>query len=334
MPRDPRESRDPERRQRYFDQDDEKRIREKLATVDSSKTKKLQELEDDFERQEIEDDLLMEETSDEIRSRIARMEPPDNRRPKRLKNTFLNENDPDPWEDDDNTLDDHDDISTLGHGELERHREMRHYARLAAWEMPLLSKLVKPFQPPTTAEPLRFRYTTYMGEQHPAEKKVVLEFSPQDMPGLTNLQMDKLRKLAGVRYNPEKDVIKMASESFETQAQNKRYLGDLVEKLLIEARDPTDTFEDIPLDTRHHHFKTRPNFPKGWIMTEKRQEELALYRQAAAAKDRQKEKIGQLVDGVRHIEEGHVSKAKEEAAVPIMAMLGKRSGKMVGLRRS
>lgn len=32
-----------------------------------------------------------------------------------------------------------DDLSSLGHGELEQHREMRHYARIAAWEMPLLS---------------------------------------------------------------------------------------------------------------------------------------------------------------------------------------------------
>ena len=32
-----------------------------------------------------------------------------------------------------------DDISSLGHGELEQHREMREFARIAAWEMPLLS---------------------------------------------------------------------------------------------------------------------------------------------------------------------------------------------------
>jgi small subunit ribosomal protein S35 len=36
-----------------------------------------------------------------------------------------------------------DDISSLAHAELEQHREMREYARLAAWEMPLLSS--KPF---------------------------------------------------------------------------------------------------------------------------------------------------------------------------------------------
>ena len=75
-----------------------------------------------------------------------------------------------------------------------------------------------------------------MGEQHPAEKKVVLEFSPADMPNLTDIQRDKLRKLVGVRYNPESDIVKMSCEMFETQAQNKRYLGDLVDKLLEEAR--------------------------------------------------------------------------------------------------
>ena len=96
--------------------------------------------------------------------------------------------------------------------------------------------LAKPFVPPTADMPLRFRYTTYMGEQHPAEKKVVLEFCPADMPDLSEWQREKLKKLAGVRYNPEKDIIKMSCEMFETQAQNKRYLGDVVDSLLREAR--------------------------------------------------------------------------------------------------
>lgn len=84
--------------------------------------------------------------------------------------------------------------------------------------------------------PLRFRYTSYMGEQHPAEKKVVLEFSPADMPNLTDVQREKLKKLVGSRYNPDTDVVRMSSDSYETQAQNKRYLGDLVDTLLHEAR--------------------------------------------------------------------------------------------------
>lgn len=32
-----------------------------------------------------------------------------------------------------------DDLTEMGHAELEQHREMREYARIAAWEMPLLS---------------------------------------------------------------------------------------------------------------------------------------------------------------------------------------------------
>lgn len=74
-----------------------------------------------------------------------------------------------------------------------------------------------------------------MGEYHPAEKKVVVEFSPQDF-GLTSQQQLKLKKLAGARYNPEKEWIKMSCESFEHQAQNKRHLAELVEKLVAEAK--------------------------------------------------------------------------------------------------
>jgi small subunit ribosomal protein S35 len=96
--------------------------------------------------------------------------------------------------------------------------------------------MAKEFVPPTQKEVLRFRYTNYMGEQHPAEKKVVVEFCPADMPNLTDGQRDKLKKLAGSRWNPETDIVKMSCEMFETQAQNKRYLGDLVDTILQEAR--------------------------------------------------------------------------------------------------
>lgn len=74
-----------------------------------------------------------------------------------------------------------------------------------------------------------------MGEFHPAEKKVVVEFSPADF-GLSHIQQEKLKKLAGSRYNPEKETIKMSCESFEHQAQNKRYLAELVEKLIVDAK--------------------------------------------------------------------------------------------------
>jgi hypothetical protein len=97
------------------------------------------------------------------------------------------------------------------------------------------SEFAKPFEPPTKDQVLRFRYTTYMGELHPAEKKVVVEFCPKDLD-LTSAQQLKLDKLAGARYNPEKDIIHMSCEQFEHQAQNKRYLGDLIGNMITEAK--------------------------------------------------------------------------------------------------
>jgi len=210
-----------------------------------------------------------------------------------------------------------DDIMAMGHAKLEEHREFREYARIAVWEMPLLSKLAKPFQPPTEEQALRFRYTTYMGEFHPADRKVVVEFCPKDMPGLTEAQQLKLKKLAGARYNPEKDIIKMSCERFEHQAQNKRYLGDLVDKMIATAKDPTDMFEDLPLDTRHHKFKPQLRFPKEWYLTEERKTELQQQRKQALLLDEGKRTEGSLVDGKETIHQALLH-AKVEETVPVM----------------
>ncbi|XDG04241.1 hypothetical protein ABKA04_003856 [Annulohypoxylon sp. FPYF3050] len=196
---------------------------------------------------------------------------------------------------------DEDDIMGMAHSKLEEFREYREYARIAAWEMPLLSKLARPFEPPSAEEPLRFRYTSYMGEFHPAESKVVVEFSPRDL-SLNDAQQLKLKKLLGPRYNPETDVAKMSCEQFEHQAQNKRYLGDLVEKLIARAKDPSDMFEDVPLDTRHHTFKTKPKFPREWRMSEDRRKFLEESRQKSLLLDQAKEKEGLLIDGKEKIE--------------------------------
>ena len=96
--------------------------------------------------------------------------------------------------------------------------------------------LAKPFEPPKHDEVLRFRYTSYMGEFHPADKKVVVQFCPDDLQGLTDNQRLKLMKLAGSRYNPDRNIVKMSCERFEHQAQNKRYLGDLVNKMIEMAK--------------------------------------------------------------------------------------------------
>ncbi|KAJ9603521.1 37S ribosomal protein S24, mitochondrial [Cladophialophora chaetospira] len=176
-------------------------------------------------------------------------------------------------------------ISSVAQSELDLHREVREYTRVIAWDMPLLQKFAKPFTPPTDATPLRFRYTTYMGEYHPAARKVVLQFSPKDLPDLTPAQLLKFLKLVGPRYNPDTEVVKMACEQFEAPAQNKRYLGDQVKKLLDEAKNGEDSLEDIPLDLRHHKAKRRVEFPESWKLKPSRVKELLLARQEQALLD-------------------------------------------------
>lgn len=135
-------------------------------------------------------------------------------------------------------------------------------------------EFIKPFEPPTEAQPLRFRYTTYLGETHPAARKVVLQFCPKDLPGLTTAQQLKLLKLVGPRYNPDTEIVKMSSEKFEAPAQNKRHLADLLTSLIDEAKNGKDTLEDIPLDLRHHKAKKVAKYPQEWKLNVERVQHL------------------------------------------------------------
>jgi small subunit ribosomal protein S35 len=78
-----------------------------------------------------------------------------------------------------------------------------------------------------------------MGEQHPAEPKVVMELASQDLTPkyLTEAQRQTFLKLAGTRYNPQTDIVRMSSEKYGSRAQNKRYLADLVNSLIKEAKE-------------------------------------------------------------------------------------------------
>lgn len=159
-----------------------------------------------------------------------------------------------------------------------------------------IPELAQPFTPPTAETPFRFRYTSYLGESHPAANKVVVEFSVNDLT-LAPTQRDKLVKLAGVRFNPDTEIIKMSCEAFDTQAQNKRFLGETITKLLNEAKDTRDTFADVPFDFRHHKTKVRPEFPKEWIMTEERKKFLLEKRAQRVLLEGEREIARGLVDG-------------------------------------
>lgn len=147
-----------------------------------------------------------------------------------------------------------------------------------------------------------------MGEKHPAENKVVVDFYPDDIPDLTAVQKSKLIKLCGPRYNPSNGMVKMSCEMFETQAQNKRYLGDTIDNLIAEAKDPKDTFEDVPFDFRHYKDTKKRRleslrFPDAWTMTEERKAALKARREARLLVARKKSESGEVVDGQKKLEQ-------------------------------
>jgi small subunit ribosomal protein S35 len=122
------------------------------------------------------------------------------------------------------------------------------------------------------------------------------------MPNLTPVQKSKLIKLAGPRYNPDTDIIKMSCELFDTLPQNKRFLGDSISKLLAEARNGEDTFEDVPFDFRHHKPKVRHQWPTQWNLTPERKKYLEERRAKMLRLDEDRVQNGTLVDGAKIIE--------------------------------
>jgi small subunit ribosomal protein S35 len=218
-------------------------------------------------------------------------------------------------------------LSSTGYAELEQHREVRELMRVAAWEMPLLSRLAKPFKPPKIAtSPLRWRYTTYFGDPHPASRKVVVEFRVSDLR-LEPEAASKLKKLAGVRYNPGTNSVRMSSDSFDTQARNKRFLATTIEKLIHEANDKsTDSFGDIALDRRHFKPKPQYTFPDHWKMTEERRAQMEAKRLGFALYNARRIEENPDISGLSAIEE-EFEQHSQSVAEPQMIAKGREMKK-------
>lgn len=171
-----------------------------------------------------------------------------------------------------------------------------------------------------------------MGEQHPAESKVVVELSTEDLTPkyLTPEQRTTFIKLVGPRYNPDTDIVRMSCERFSSQAQNKRFLADLVNTLIKEAKEG-DSFADVPLDLRHHKSKPRITYPSEWVMTKQRRKQLESRRNQ---RQKDEEKRAALVDGNAVISEAVKTlpslnpalraKTEEKEKVPVRARVGSR----------
>lgn len=133
---------------------------------------------------------------------------------------------------------------------------------------------------------------------------MVLVFNPHALPDLTPQQKTKLTKLLGATYNSDKGIAKMSSDRHPSALQNKRALGEQLERMLVEARDPTDMFEDIPLDTRHTRIKNpkgRLRFPEAWKVTEERAARLREGWEERRQKEAARIESGEVMEGAEFI---------------------------------
>jgi len=129
-------------------------------------------------------------------------------------------------------------------------QEVRNYLRKTKFELPQLSKFAEEFIPPPPTSILCFKNSYYIGEPSPIQNKVVLTIGFYLMKALlTQKQLHKFVVLCGPRFNGIE--FKFSCDKFPHANQNKKYLSDLLDKLLEEAKKEEDTFEDIPMDTRH-----------------------------------------------------------------------------------
>jgi len=145
--------------------------------------------------------------------------------------------------------------------------------------------------------------------------------------GLTAAQVSKMIKLTGPRYNPTTKIVKMSCEKFDTQARNKRFLGDTIANLIKAAKDDTDTFEDVPFDFRHHTPKKRAEFPKDWVLTKERKIYLEEKRKKTEYLEDQRQGNGMLVDGKRVLDMSLPFMNESQQQAPQTVMAGGARGK-------
>ncbi|KAJ2776400.1 37S ribosomal protein S24, mitochondrial [Coemansia javaensis] len=154
---------------------------------------------------------------------------------------------------------------TYGHMLLESMRDVRKYARQIKYELPTLAEHARPFEPPSKRSILRFERSVTTGEKFPAQdRKAVLRVTVAQL-GLAGPELHKFLLLAGPRYNPETDELRMSEKREITSLLNKKRLADTLVALIAEAKKPGDTFADVPLAFPHHKYRPEPAFPSEWL---------------------------------------------------------------------
>ncbi|KAM0754025.1 hypothetical protein T439DRAFT_298514 [Meredithblackwellia eburnea MCA 4105] len=159
---------------------------------------------------------------------------------------------------------------------LETRRTYLHYLRLEHFQFKELQSVRTQFRKPSPSQVIKVRHQHYQGEQHPADRKVTVQFKVQDLPLSSDSVRHKFKLLAGPRWNAITDEVKISCELYPTDLMNEKWCSDTIDRLIEAAEDQTDPMSDIQLDTRptlarlrktrKKHLTLR-DFPQEWLQS-------------------------------------------------------------------
>ncbi|KAF8592074.1 hypothetical protein K439DRAFT_1626578 [Ramaria rubella] len=167
-----------------------------------------------------------------------------------------------------------DDATSAAHLIIQQQRQILQYLRLIERDAPRLRALRRPFVPPSDSTPVIVRAISYAGEDHPAINKRVIVAPVSKLPLRSPEAIHKLKLLSGPRWTArppsdsgigfeedrsigEHGYVKISCEDFPEPAMNLKWGSDVLDTLLQEANNTTETFADIPHDQRHLAAKAR-----------------------------------------------------------------------------
>merc|ERR1712093_766181 len=138
----------------------------------------------------------------------------------------------------------YDDVPLAQHYKFEADRERLHLLRIIQFHFPQIKKHAQQYTPPPASSFITVRTQHHLGAPgHPASRKAVLTVPLAELVEhrkLSDASLHKLKLLAGARFDPERNEIKISADRFPSVRMNTKWASDALDRLLHEAEDLTD----------------------------------------------------------------------------------------------
>ena len=102
---------------------------------------------------------------------------------------------------------------------------------------------------------LRFQTTSYgrfvlPPYVSPGEHRVIVKVALSAIPFENEAEEEIFLDIVGVRYNPKKGYLQLSSEKFASRIENKRYLVDMIERIVLNARKLAKEFATTDVEKK------------------------------------------------------------------------------------